>query len=176
MLASLVVIAVISISLNVTTTAQDEPILELDSYMLVMDEVITRDKDVADCLWFGSDVDAVRSKVKELGVEFPPHMKFAGETLFLIVVTDRLGQAFDDVSGIERQGIVIIDMKERRDEDEPAPQPAEAKSARVMVIACSPVLWAKTFELRTSDRKRHALKAVRLESPRSPASKPASIE
>jgi hypothetical protein len=142
---------------------QEGPVKELDSYMLVMDEAVIRKPEATDYLWFGKDLDLVRAKLKEFGTAFPAGMNFRGETLFLILVTDRIEQAFDDVSGIESERVLIIDMKTRKADDGAASRPG-AKASRIFVMACSPVPWAKKFEMRTSDGKRHSLEAQSMDS------------
>ncbi len=150
--AALVLAALVGV-----TAAQDAT--ELDSYMLLSEEVVVREEDAAETVYHTSDLKRATTKLKEFGVKVPDSVKFPGGGLFLVVVTDHATEVFRSLSVVEKKHVLVVDLETDKDAKQPDAAPAGKKNSLVLLVACPPLQGIKAFSVKTGDGKVHEIKA-----------------
>ena len=139
-------------------------IVELPSYMLVSDEFATRVADAPDIVYYTCDQKALTDKLNTYGLKFPDNIYFAEESLFVIVITDNLQEAFESLSIDPAERMLLINLKVDSDSDSTPPKKMESgrKNSRILVISCPPLKDIKSTVIKKANGVRHNVKREEL--------------
>jgi hypothetical protein len=148
---------------SITAAAAADDARELPSYVLMSDEFLIRGADAAEAAFHADDPKLMAAKLKEYGLEFPKEFHFPQESLFILVVSDRVGESFASVSALEKERLLIIDLRADRESKPPKTAPQGKKNSRLILVGCPKQLaGVKGIAIKSADRVRHAVKTTDL--------------
>jgi hypothetical protein len=154
----------VSVILMVSASTRAEEPQELDSYLLLVDEFVTRKSDGGNEVFYAADPDILKAKLKEFGLDFPKGIQLPEDSLFVLVVSDFNGEAFKSLALLQEKGTLIVNLKKGKPADKPKAPPEGRKNSRLLLVGCPPVEGIKGFAIRTVDATYHKAKGTRLKA------------
>ena len=143
-------------------SASAEETVELPSYMLMLDTVISRDVDAPDRIFYAYNPDPMAKQLAEFDVEYPDNHLFPQGALFVLAVTDHTGQRFDSMSALRSEHRLIVDLKPDEEAHKPEETDEGRKYSRLLLIGCPRIVDIDQWAVRTADGKQHRVEAQQL--------------
>lgn len=167
MVKSNLVFAMVSVLASLmASTVYSQDVRELSSYVLLSDSFASHDVDVPNKVYYTYDQETLNTKLTEYQVRIDGY-SFPQGSLFIVAVTDHVGERFTSLSIVPDKRQVIINL--RRDAATTRPgattRPAALtgkKRTRILVIACPPLPGVRSFAVKTADGKYHDIGASEL--------------
>ncbi|MCL2646357.1 MAG: hypothetical protein FWD61_05035 [Phycisphaerales bacterium] len=124
---------------------------ELNSYMLMEDEVVSRAADAGKILYYTTDKTLATAKLKEYGVKYPDNISFPQGATLVILVSDRVQESFESLSMDAQKQMLVVDLAADK---KAAPKVEEGKkSSRVLLIGSPSRITFKKCGIRGADGK-----------------------
>jgi hypothetical protein len=148
-------LALVSAPLIFSAAARAGDERDLDSYMLASDAFVTRPADAADVVFYASNPKDLTAKLGEYGQKFPDNFDFPQGGLFILVVSDRVQEAFDKMSSVDAKHILIVNLNTDKDAQPPKTTEKDKKTSRLLLICCAPRRDIEGFAIEGADGVRH---------------------